>query len=464
MPFVATLVAAVLAPVWMAAAGPLGPYAVIDLGTLGGAESGANGVNLRGQVVGWAHDAEGHKQAFVWNKGRMDGLGFLLGGTQSVANAINDSGQITGYSYVSAANYHAFLHENGTMRDIAPTNGVGTSEGRAINASGAIVGSYKTQYTHNNGFCLRPDGLFIDIACSGSASGTHAADGCDGYGINDAGLVCGSTFHYEPNPRWWGYVWFDVNGDGLMDRALTEGHDELHLFGALAPYASNRDHSIAYDVNRHEQAVGVSRSCADVNCTPHAFLLCSSNGVWKDPLEGNLNPTNALMHDLGALDSFTNASSANAINDRSRVVGYSATASGTNHAVLWVDETLHDLNNLIPTDSGWILTNATAINEYDEIVGSGLHNGTNRAFFLQRKASFMTMAVSNRSVTLGWGGSANGATFVLETCTNLYPSNDWTVVEPTTTWPAATNEWVVPEGATDPMRFYRLQVVQPSED
>ena len=34
---------------------------------------------------------------------------------------------------------------------------------------------------------------------------------CDGYGINAGGPICGITFLYSPNPRWWAYVWYDTN-------------------------------------------------------------------------------------------------------------------------------------------------------------------------------------------------------------------------------------------------------------
>ncbi len=79
-------------------------YTVTDLGTLGGNHAEANGLNNRGQVVGWSLDADGRNQAFVWQNGRMTGLGFLPGGTSSVAMAINNGGKITGHAHISAAN------------------------------------------------------------------------------------------------------------------------------------------------------------------------------------------------------------------------------------------------------------------------------------------------------------------------------------------------------------------------
>lgn len=43
-----------------------------------------------------------------------------------------------------------------------------------------------------------------------------------------------------------------------------------------------------------------------------------------------------------------------------------------------------DLNELIDPASGWILNNATGINESSQIIGRGMINGENHAFLLTR--------------------------------------------------------------------------------
>ena len=56
---------------------------MIDLGTLGGASSGAEAVNDSGQVVGGSQTASGANHAFLWTQaGGMVDLG-TLGGTFS---------------------------------------------------------------------------------------------------------------------------------------------------------------------------------------------------------------------------------------------------------------------------------------------------------------------------------------------------------------------------------------------
>jgi probable HAF family extracellular repeat protein len=79
---------------------------MIDLGTLGGDESWAYGLNNLGQVAGWAELPSGIYHAFVWadadgdgwsSSGEMQDLG-TLGGLFSAAYGINDSGVIVGYA------------------------------------------------------------------------------------------------------------------------------------------------------------------------------------------------------------------------------------------------------------------------------------------------------------------------------------------------------------------------------
>jgi probable HAF family extracellular repeat protein len=43
---------------------------------------------------------------------------------------------------------------------------------------------------------------------------------------------------------------------------------------------------------------------------------------------------------------------------------------------------MRDLNNLLPPNSGWELTQALGINDKGQIVGYGTHDGQIRAFLL----------------------------------------------------------------------------------
>jgi len=75
--------------------GALGGGKMVDLGTLGGFESTANGINDAGQIVGVSNELP-----FIYFNGIMTNLNTLIpsnsGWTLDTANAINDSGQIVG--------------------------------------------------------------------------------------------------------------------------------------------------------------------------------------------------------------------------------------------------------------------------------------------------------------------------------------------------------------------------------
>lgn len=125
-----------------------------DLGTLGGTESAAYGVNDAGQVVGYATNGSGEGRAFRWTdtngNGQVDGgelidLGTL--GTTSAAYAVNAAGDVVGFSLVDESGTptpHAFLYQGGQMMDLADLIEPGTlwelEEARAINDAGQVAG------------------------------------------------------------------------------------------------------------------------------------------------------------------------------------------------------------------------------------------------------------------------------------------------------------------------------------
>jgi probable HAF family extracellular repeat protein len=95
-----------------------------------------------------------------------------------------------------------------------------------------------------------------------------------------------------------------------------------------------------------------------------------------------------VIHDLGTLPAGPNGatSSANAINSSGQIVGYSqALANGSvrNHAFVYSDGTMLDLNNLLEDAPGWtLLSTASGINDAGQIIGLGTYNGVTHGYLL----------------------------------------------------------------------------------
>jgi probable HAF family extracellular repeat protein len=336
------------------------PYVITYLGTLGGDISRAKAINESGVVVGESK-LEGRKtpHAFVFESpneadltsfhpsnpiayeaSRMRDLG-ALGPTSSSAEDINDAGMVVGMTTIRTSPatgggpYHAFLYKGQIMKDI---NALGQDESHAsgLNSCGLVVGysvitlepeSGKQVYRAFVYFAGRAH--YLESLVEGGHSGAAS--------VNDDGDIVGWSRAADGEPH-----------------AVVFGEDHLRDLGTLGGKSS-----YASDINSRGQVTGR----ADGPHGLHAFLSEES-----------------VMRDLGTLE--TGTSEASAINDFGQVVGRSSVASGGHHAFIYSDGRMTDLNDMIPPDSGWELTDATDINNAGQIVGCGYLNGSVGAFLL----------------------------------------------------------------------------------
>ena len=181
-----------------------------DMGTLGGSESHATGINDSGQVVGWSYTASGAKHAFLFSNGQMTDLGALPGGGESCAYGINDQGRVVGYSYTADGAEHVFLYSNGTMIDLGFLPGGRESWACGINDHGQVAGcsamasGVEHAYFLDTGIAAPPS-----IGSLSVSPGTVTRGDGVTLTANDANDSNGTVVKVE--------FYRDVNGNGVID-------------------------------------------------------------------------------------------------------------------------------------------------------------------------------------------------------------------------------------------------------
>ena len=327
-------------------------YSVTNLGTLGGASSVALGINNFGEVVGYSETTAKQNHAFLYLVGTsLLDLG-TLGGPDSYASRISDSGVLVGHAAIPDGRMRAFIAVVGSSElfdlsslDVRLDGPYSTTSG--INRAGQVVGYTYTPGgsgdTHGGKGVSKHAFLYSDhkITDLGTFGGT------DGFvtAINDSGQMIG---YFMPK---------SVPGIAYMPiRAFLYSSNKLVELGTLG-----RSVTTPTDINDLGQVVGYGQIPGG---RTHAFSY--SGGRMKD-----------LATLAGGSQSY-----AYGINNSGHVVGASESADLTLHAFLYTEGVMQDLNKLIPTNSGWLLSEARDINDSGQIVGVGVANGQKRAFVL----------------------------------------------------------------------------------
>jgi probable HAF family extracellular repeat protein len=321
---------------------------IVNLGTLGGFESGAAAVNRRGDVVGAALNAtpesfspripyskffiygygtESH--AFRWRNGTMRDLG-TLGGPDSAAFFVNEQGQVAGSSDVDFVpnlgtgrpTIHPFLWERGRMHDLiadAPPGMFGGTYGIAawLNERGQVLGTMNlTGDTTWHSF-LWERGVVTDLGTLGGTITTAQW-------LNEAGHVVGKS---------------DVAA--LCTACPPDNQKQLHhpflwRSGRMTDLGLlyTDTGGTAYSVNERDQVVGVTTICTTVYPDDSCAGAVYNAFLWER--ESMVDLQTLLLPGSSITLSNNTGRGAYNINDRGEIAGEGVLPNGDSRAVLLI--------------------------------------------------------------------------------------------------------------------------------
>jgi probable HAF family extracellular repeat protein len=301
-------------------------------------------INRDGIIAG---QTEG--RAVIYDHRMRTDLG-TLGGTTSLAYDVSDADAVVGQAELADGGLHPFYWQAGRMRDLGLLAGAGFDDAGAtgINNLGQIVGfsSYGSSGSHCFITTVAPDAVLQDI---GLPPDVPATWNCDEPRLNNRGhvaMIIGDE------------TWYSRHGYLLRD-------GQWIAMGSLDTQYPN---SFAAAVNDLDQVVGWSSSSA--------FL-------WTD----------GVLQDLGVLPGGTDGAAALSINNKGHVVGVSSTDGRKRHffaGFIYGNGRMFDLNDLLDASSSrhWYIERAVDINDDDEIVGVGYHEGQPHIVRLNKRRIF----------------------------------------------------------------------------
>ena len=293
--------------------------------------------------------------ASTWYSVEAVGMAGVVGGI-----ALNNSGTVAGYSVDARFGSYAWVQPSaGAPRTLGTSAITG-----AINDSGTVAG---TSWNTGN-----------PAATSWSTTSNTELTSAYGLGINDHGTVTGggvhglrgSAFIQDGNQTTWLDLGWWSSAYAINDEGNVAGY---YLTGSTArAFVWSSDtgaKTLSVPTGRASYAHALN-DVGDVAGTGEFRTGALTAALW----------TNGSVHNLGTLGG--SQSGAYGVSNSGAVVGYSLDAASRRRAFLWQDNAMLDLNGLIDPTSGWMLEEASAINDAGQIAGVGRFNGQAYAFLL----------------------------------------------------------------------------------
>ena len=346
-------------------------YEIVGMGSLNH-ESSANGVNDRGQVVGYSDGVGGGPtQAVRWENGGLTALG------RSYAWDINSYGHVVGQNQSNMA----LLWKWGQPIELGTLPGFSTSSAVAINDLNQVL------CTATGGLGLLASFVWEDEIVT--ELGTLGGAKCKATDINNVVQVVGQSS--APSGLEHAFIW----QDGVMtDLGLFEGDTT-----SLATAINNNGVVVGYSVGTN----------GDTPC------------IWTN------NQIDTLPR-LGG-DRWTYPYG---LNDQGVIVGIASSIDLGERAVMWKNGEVIDLNTYA-FGTGWVLESALAINNRGWIIGVGRHDGHREGYVLipgltldadqltaGHPALFtLTDGTSNTIAYLAYSTSGFGSTYIPQLGVNL---------------------------------------------